>query len=74
MKVASLDSVASQMDAAGFDKEDAYKRFDELLGTADVSFNQGDRVSTISELATCAAHPRFRRRVAPRGGLPRIVS
>lgn len=59
MKVASLDSVASQMDAAGFDKEDAYRRFDELLGTADVSFNQGDRVSTISELATCAAHSSF---------------
>lgn len=59
MKVASLDSVASQMDAAGFDKEDAYRRFDELLGTADVSFNQGDRVSTMTELATCAALSSF---------------
>jgi small subunit ribosomal protein S1 len=45
MKVASLDSVASQMEAAGVDKEDDYRRFEELLGSADVSFNQGDRVT-----------------------------
>jgi hypothetical protein len=27
-----------------FDKDAAYRRFEELLGTADVSFNQGDKV------------------------------
>jgi len=43
-RVASLDSVASQMEAAGVDSSDAYRLFEELLGTADVSFNQGDKV------------------------------
>jgi hypothetical protein len=32
------------MEAAGVDSSDAYRLFDELLGTADVSFNQGDKV------------------------------
>jgi small subunit ribosomal protein S1 len=28
-----------------FDKDEAYRRFEELLGTADVSFNQGDKIT-----------------------------
>ena len=44
-KVASLDNVSAQMEQDdSFDKDAAYRRFEELLGTADVSFNQGDKV------------------------------
>jgi hypothetical protein len=44
-RVASLENVGAQMEAdASFDKDEAYRRFEELLGTADVSFNQGDKV------------------------------
>jgi hypothetical protein len=43
-----MDSVAAQMDAAGVDKDEAYRRFEELLGTADVSFAQGDKVLAFS--------------------------
>ena len=69
MKVASLDSVASQMEAAGVDKEDAYRRFEELLGSADVSFNQGDRVR---QRNFCRGHMRcatcfFAVGIAPQG-------
>ena len=54
LRVASLDSVASQMEAAGVDKADAYARFEELLGSADVSFNQGDKVRHVQpKFATC---------------------
>jgi hypothetical protein len=47
-RVASLESVSAQMDAAGIDKDEAYRRFEELLGTADVSFAQGDKVLGVS--------------------------
>lgn len=44
-RVASLENVSAQMEEdASFDKDAAYRRFEELLGTADVSFNQGDKV------------------------------
>lgn len=43
--VASLENVDAQMDQDdSFDKDAAYRRFEELLGDADVSFNQGDKV------------------------------
>lgn len=43
--VASLDNVATQMaEDDSFDKEEAYRKFESLLGDADVSFEQGDKV------------------------------
>ena len=43
--VASLDNVATQMaEDDSFDKEEAYRKFESLLGDADVTFEQGDKV------------------------------
>ena len=43
--VASADNAAAKMtEDDSFDKEEAYRRFEELLGDADVSFEQGDKV------------------------------
>jgi len=44
--VASMENVSTQMEQdSSFDKEEAYRIFEEMIGDADVTFDQGDKVS-----------------------------
>lgn len=57
-RAAMVEELEAMSTDAAFDKDDAYRRFEALLGEADIAFATGDKVRRARARATLGTGPR----------------